>query len=54
MDAHYKCEDCGNEFPRTSFTPDVEDDLLACPACGGLDIQLVETPAEHGEMHDAA
>lgn len=43
---YYRCEDCGHEFAKTEFMPDVEDeDVPACPACGGLDIQLVEDPA---------
>ena len=47
---YYLCEDCGHQFEKTAFLPDVEDDLVACPACGGLDIQLVEEPpAERAE-----
>ena len=42
MDEHFLCEDCGHEFPKTSLMPDVEDaDVVACPECGGMDIQLV-------------
>ncbi len=40
----YRCEDCGHEFDKTELLPDVEDDLVACPECGGLDIQLVTAP----------
>ena len=42
---YYSCEDCGAAFAKTEFLPDVEDDLISCPECGGLDIQLVEEPA---------
>jgi len=43
MDApFYRCEDCGATFPKTELLPDVEEDLLECPECGGLDIALVE------------
>ena len=43
MDApFYKCEDCGATFAKTEFLPDVEEGLLECPECGGLDIGLVE------------
>jgi uncharacterized Zn finger protein len=42
---YYTCEDCGCEFTKTELLPDVEDDLVSCPECGGLDIGLVETPA---------
>ena len=46
MDApYYSCEDCGARFAKTELLPDVEEDLVSCPECGGLDIQLVETPA---------
>jgi putative FmdB family regulatory protein len=47
MDAPYfKCEDCGHEFEKTEFMPDIEDqDIVECPACGGMDIQLVEEPS---------
>lgn len=43
MDEHFLCEDCGHEFPETGLERDIEDDLegIACPQCGGLDIQLV-------------
>ena len=30
-------------FSKTELLPDVEEDLLACPECGGLDIALVES-----------
>lgn len=53
MDAHFRCEDCGHEFPKTGFLPDIEDELLSCPECGGLDIQLIER-SESGEARDAA
>ena len=42
---YFKCEDCGHEFEKTEFLPDVEDALVSCPVCDGLDIQLVEEPA---------
>ncbi|HTR83682.1 MAG TPA: hypothetical protein VMI56_04330 [Reyranella sp.] len=38
----YRCEDCGHEFPKTEFLPDLEDAFVSCPVCEGLDIQLVE------------
>ena len=39
---YFRCEDCGHEFAKTEFMPDVEDDdIVECPVCGGLDIQLV-------------
>ena len=45
---YFLCEDCGHLFEKTAFLLDVEDDLVACPAYGGLDIQLVQEPAaEH-------
>lgn len=40
----YKCEDCGHEFEE--LRADVEEGPLACPNCGGLDIQLL---VEEGE-----
>jgi putative FmdB family regulatory protein len=43
---YFKCEDCGHEFEKSAFLPDVEDALVSCPMCEGLDIQLVEEPAE--------
>ena len=44
MDApYYRCEDCGHEFAKTEFMPDIEDDaMVECPECGGLDIELVD------------
>ena len=52
---HFRCEDCGHEFPKTEFMPDVEDDaVVECPACGGLDIQLVETIAPDKAGRQAA
>jgi DNA-directed RNA polymerase subunit RPC12/RpoP len=42
---YYSCEDCGAVFAKTELYPDVEDDVITCPECGGLDIQLVEEPA---------
>lgn len=55
MDAPYfKCEDCGHEFAKTDFMPDIEDeDIVECPACGGMDIQLVEEP-KRSEAHTSA
>lgn len=41
---YFRCEDCGHEFAKTEFLPDVEDAIVSCPSCGGLDIQLVQTP----------
>jgi DNA-directed RNA polymerase subunit RPC12/RpoP len=41
----YKCEDCGVTFTKTELLPDVEEDLMSCPECGGLDIGLVEDEA---------
>ena len=26
---YYKCEDCGHEFEKTDFVPDVEDALVS-------------------------
>jgi len=52
MDAYYHCEDCGHEFEKTDFLADVEDSPLACPACGGLDLGLVEQ-LESAEARDA-
>jgi putative FmdB family regulatory protein len=46
----YRCEDCGHEFEQFGFPPDIEESPLACPACGGLDIELVE---ERGPTSDA-
>jgi hypothetical protein len=42
---YFICEDGGQHFEKTEFVPDVEDALVACPVCGGMDIQLVEGPA---------
>jgi len=42
---YFHCEDCGYEFEKTEFIPDIEDELVSCPACSGLDMQLVEKPA---------
>ena len=39
---YYMCEDCGATFKKTGLLPDIEEDLLSCPECGGLDIGLVE------------
>lgn len=39
---YYKCEDCGVVFTKTELLPDIEEDLISCPECGGLDIALVE------------
>jgi putative FmdB family regulatory protein len=44
--AYFRCEDCGHEFEKTEFMPDIEDeDIVECPACGGMDIQLLEEPS---------
>lgn len=43
MDApYYTCEDCGYIFTKTELLRDIEEDLLSCPRCGGLDIALVD------------
>jgi DNA-directed RNA polymerase subunit RPC12/RpoP len=39
---YYTCEDCGTVFTKTELFPDIEEDLISCPECGGLDIGLVE------------
>ncbi len=39
------CEDCGYEFAMTELVRDIEEDPVACPECGGLDIELVTTAA---------
>lgn len=41
----FRCEDCGHEFVETELALDREDSPLACPACGGLDLQRVEPVA---------
>jgi putative FmdB family regulatory protein len=41
MDEHFRCEDCGHEFPKTELQPDLEEEPVVCPNCGGLDIQLL-------------
>ena len=41
----YACEDCGAKFTKTELLRDVEEDVLSCPECGGLDIGLVEDEA---------
>ena len=35
----FKCEDCGFEFQEVDL--DIDDEPLACPSCGGLDLQLL-------------
>ncbi len=46
MDApYYQCEDCGATFKKTKLAHDVEEDVLSCPECGGLDLALIEEPA---------
>ena len=42
---YYTCEDCGTVFTKTELLPDIEEDLISCPECGGLDIGLVEDEA---------
>ena len=42
---YYKCEACGCTFTKTELLPDIEEDLISCPECGGLDIALVEQEA---------
>lgn len=37
---YYHCEECGYEFEKTEFVPDVEDDMVVCPSCGSFDLQL--------------
>ena len=48
---YFRCEDCGHKFEKTEFMPDIEDALVECPACGGMDIQLVDqvTAEDTGE-----
>lgn len=47
---YYRCEDCGHEFEKPDFGTEIEDSPVACPACDGLDIELVEElPAAGGE-----
>jgi predicted Zn-ribbon and HTH transcriptional regulator len=41
---YYRCEDCGFEFEKSDLIPEIEDSPLACPACDGLDIELVAGP----------
>lgn len=36
---HFHCEDCDHEFDELEV--DIEEEPLACPKCGGLDLQLV-------------
>jgi putative FmdB family regulatory protein len=43
---YFTCEDCGHEFEKTEFLPDIEDALVSCPVCGGWDIQLVQEPVK--------
>jgi len=51
---YFRCEDCGHEFAKTEFMPDIEDDdHIECPKCGGLDIQLIEQ-AEAGQAQPGA
>ena len=51
---YFRCEDCGHEFAKTGFMPDVEDDdIVECPVCGGLDIQLVDRRFRTGRRHVA-
>ena len=36
---YFRCEDCGHEFARTEFMPDIEDDdHVECPQCGGCSV----------------
>ena len=52
---YYTCEDCGTVFTKTELLPDIEEDLISCPECGGLDIGLVETrPWPEGRSEDEA
>jgi len=52
---YFRCEDCGHEFARTEFMPDIEDDdHVECPQCGGLDIQLVEKAGPERSGSEAA
>lgn len=53
---YFRCENCGHEFAKTEFMPDIEDnDHVECPRCGGLDIELVEhTRAGLSEFRAAA
>jgi putative FmdB family regulatory protein len=36
---HFRCEDCGHEFDELEV--DIEEEPLACPDCGGLDVGLL-------------
>ena len=42
---HFVCEDCGGDFEQTF---DCDDFPLACPYCGGLNLQLVAEPPVSG------
>ncbi|NLE21934.1 MAG: hypothetical protein GX624_04030 [Actinobacteria bacterium] len=42
---YYECKDCGCTFTKTELLSDIEEDLISCPECGGLDIALVEEAA---------
>ena len=50
---YYRCEDCGHEFERPDYGPDIEESPLSCPACDGLDIQLVEESTSAAETEAA-
>ena len=51
---YYVCEDCGHEFKKTKFMPDIEDeDVPECPVCGGVDLQLVEKPEAASDVNAA-
>lgn len=44
---HYRCEDCGKTF--IEVIPDREEQPVACPECGGLDLQLLAEEETEGE-----
>ena len=46
MTERFECEDCGEEFEELRL--EIEDEPLSCPACGGLDIQLLSEPKPAG------
>jgi len=47
--AHYVCEDCGYEFAKSELFPDIEDAEVACPNCGGIELQVVDRAGEQQE-----
>jgi len=49
----YRCEDCGHDFESTGYPPEIEDSPLACPVCGGLDIQVLDESESDTESEAA-